>query len=209
VPTTANKPNGKANGHTDDIPCMFCRKNARRNPTCDFCQQCWGEYQKIGVRPKPKDVLSTPRAERPLCRTCKSSPAKEGSQFCAACYKKLPPSTKSVTKIAQSQSARTAVRSPRWRARKSVNTACTTVRPNSKKKHRSNSPKTACTDGAATSPANWTGRYLRRTPSCSAWLPGTGVLGYKRLRLTSNDPIETAPTTLTWASRISASGQSR
>ena len=34
------------------VPCLFCTKNPRRNPDSDFCQQCWDEWKRTGVKPK-------------------------------------------------------------------------------------------------------------------------------------------------------------
>ena len=57
-----------------------------------------------------------------------------------------------------------------------------------------------------------TTRTSQRPTRRGAYIRVEGIGGQVELsgtRLRSNDPIVTAPTTLTWASRISASGQSR
>lgn len=34
------------------VPCLFCTKNSRRNPDSDFCQPCWDEWKRTGIKPK-------------------------------------------------------------------------------------------------------------------------------------------------------------
>lgn len=39
-------------GDPNVVPCLFCTKNSRRNPDSDFCQHCWDEWKRTGVKPK-------------------------------------------------------------------------------------------------------------------------------------------------------------
>jgi hypothetical protein len=54
-----------------EVPCLFCTKNPRRNPDSDFCQPCWDEWKRTGVKRKalihgdgtpiqPVPVVTTP-----------------------------------------------------------------------------------------------------------------------------------------------------